>query len=64
MLFYKVRRDAYDYFNKYGVVKDELLTKRERDTKCRYLKDDVFEEVEVSKKKTFWSFGCRFEIVG
>lgn len=62
MLFYKVRRDAYDYFNKYGVVKNELLTEKERNTKCRYLKDEVFQPVEVSKKKTFWSFGCRFEM--
>ena len=62
MLFYRVRRDAYDYFNKYAVIEGELLTEKERNRKARYLKDDIFQPVEISKQKTFWSFGCRFEI--
>ncbi len=60
MKFYKVKREAYDYFNKFQTVKDELLTEKERNTKARYIKDDVFEVVEVSKKKTYWFFGARF----
>lgn len=62
MLFYRVRREAYDYFTGNTAIKNELLTQKERDSKFRYLKDDVFQEVQISKKKTFWSFGCRFEI--
>lgn len=62
MLYYRVRRDAYDYFNKNAAVKNELVTQKERDSKFRYLKDDVFEPVQISKKKTFWNFGCRFEV--
>ena len=60
MKFYKVRREAHDYFTGHTAVKNELVTQKERDTKFRYLADDVFEAVEVSKKKTFWNFGCRF----
>ena len=61
MKFYKVIKDVHDYFTGYTTVKDELVTQRERDTKYRYLSDSVFEEVDVSKKKTFWNFGARFE---
>ena len=61
MKFYKAIREAHDYFTGYTTVKDELVTQRERDTKYRYLSDSVFEEVDVSKKKTFWNFGARFE---
>lgn len=51
-----------DYFNNYPVVKDELLTPRERNSVARYLDDSVFEIVEISRKKTYKSFGARFEI--
>ena len=62
MLFYKVIREAHDYFTGNTAIKNELLTQRERDSKFRYLKDDIFQPVQISKKKTFWNFGCRFEI--
>ncbi len=61
MLFYRATKEAHDYFTGYTTIKDELVTQRERDTKFRYLKDSVFEKVEVSKKNTFWNFGARFE---
>ena len=61
MKYYRVTKEAYDYFNKNMTVKNELLTPRERNTKFRYLKDDCFEEVEVSKKNTYINFGVRFE---
>lgn len=50
-----------DYFSGYSTVKNELLTKRERNTKFRYLQDDIFKPVNVSKKNTYWFFGARFE---
>lgn len=62
MKFYRViKEDKTDYFNGYTTVKGELLTEKERKRNFRYLPDDVFEEVEISKKNTFWIFGCRFE---
>lgn len=61
MKFYKATMEAHDYFTGNTTIKDELVTQRERDTKFRYLSDSVFEEVDVSKKKTFWNFGARFE---
>ncbi len=65
MKFYKViKGDVHDYFTGYTTVENELVTQRERDTKFRYLSDSVFEEVDVSKKKTFWNFGARFECKG
>ena len=63
MKFYKVVvDDKYDYFTGYTTIENELLTERERNTKFRYLQDDCFQVVEISKKKTFWCFGARFEI--
>lgn len=61
MKFYRARRDAYDYFNKFDVVPYELLTERERNTRARYLKDDVFDVVYVSKFDTWRIFGRRFQ---
>lgn len=61
MKYYRATKEAYDYFNKNMTVKNELLTPRERNTKFRYLKDNCFEEVEVSKKNTYINFGVRFE---
>ena len=61
MLFYRAKKEVYDYFTGNTTIENELLTQKERDTKFRYLSDNVFEKVEISKKKTFWSFGARFE---
>lgn len=63
MKFYKAIAEKHDYFTGYTTVVGELVTQRERDTKFRYLADDVFTVVNVSKKKTFWMFGARFESV-
>lgn len=62
MKYFRVVKEKYDYFNKNMTVMNELLTPRERNTKFRYLGDDCFEEVEVSKKNTYINFGVRFEI--
>lgn len=62
MTYYRVKRDAYDYFSKYGVVAGELLTAKERGRRCPYLKDDLFEAVVISSRKTFTSFGVRKEV--
>ena len=62
MKYYRALAEKHDYFTGWTTIKNELITQRERDTKFRYLSDDVFEIVEVSRKKTFFSFGARFEI--
>ena len=60
MKFYRVLEQKYDYFTKNETVENELLTEKERNSKFRYIPDEYFEIVNISKKKTFWSFGCRF----
>lgn len=64
MKYYRVRREAHDWFTGWTAVKNELVTKKEKDTRFRYLNDSIFEEVEISKKKIFFNFGCRFEMKG
>lgn len=59
MTYYKVTRDAYDYFNNYGVVEGELLTVTERNTKCRYIANSVFKKCFTSQRNTFKMFGVR-----
>lgn len=62
MKYLRAKRDAYDYFSKYGVVEGELLTVNERNRRCPYLQDCVFEEVKINRNDTFVNFGCRFQI--
>lgn len=64
MKYYRATKDAYDYLNKHGVVENELLTEKERNSRVRYLSDSVFHIVEINKNKTFMSFGVRFECKG
>ena len=64
MTYYRVRKETYDYFTWWTAVQNELVTEKERNTRFRYLSDFVFEKVEVSKKKIFFNFGCRFEAAG
>ena len=65
MRYYRVKPDydcKHDYFTGYTTIKNELLTPRERKRKFRYLTDDVFETVNVSRKKIYWVFGARFAL--
>ena len=64
MLYYKALTEKHDYFTGYTTVKGELLTPHERNTHFRYLYDDIFQPVNVSRKKTVFIFGARFEIGG
>ena len=61
MLYYRVVKEKYDHFTGNTAILGELVTPKERDTKFRYLTDDVFEKVEISRKKTFMNFGVRLE---
>lgn len=60
MKYFKALEEKHDYFTGNTLVKDELLTERERNTKFRYIMDEYFQVVEISKRKTYFNFGCRF----
>ena len=53
--------DGYDYVNKNALIKNELLTTKERESKVRYLPDSYFQIIDIPKSRVFWSFGARFE---
>ena len=62
MLYYRATCDAYDYFSKRGVVIGELLTEKERYKLVPYIRDSVFDKVNISKSLTFKMFGVRKQI--
>lgn len=62
MLFYRVKKEVYDYKTGYTSIENELLTPREKAIKFKVLSDKCFEAVNVSKFKTYWFFGARFEL--
>ena len=66
---YKVRRYGQIYLAN-SLIGNELYTEKElHKLLCgatlngRGVKDDtiIFDTVEISKRNTFWNFGCRFE---
>lgn len=65
MIYYKVNRE-YDGIkilsrrNLY-LISNELFTKKEIDKLKIFAIDKVFTKIEVSKNKTYFSFGSRFE---
>lgn len=59
MKYYVAVMDSYDYFNKFAVVKSELLTEKERNTKARYIADDHFTVMEINRSHTMVNFGVR-----
>ena len=61
MKYYKAVKDGYDYFNKHSVIKNELFTEKERNTKVNHVSDSYFEIVNISKFDTYFSFGVRLE---
>ena len=74
MKFYRVRpeQDQFPRFKrskKYVFVPNGMYIRNELFTEKELSKDyflstrsKIFEEVEISKMKTFWCFGARFEI--
>ena len=59
MKYYVTIKDSYDYFNKFAVVKSELLTEKERNTKARYIADTSFQIMEINRSHTMRNFGVR-----
>ena len=62
MLYYKALSEKFDYFSGNTTIVNELLTEKERYKKFAFLPDCCFDRVNVSPKKTYKSFGARFEI--
>lgn len=67
MWYYKVKAD-YFTGQHIALIKDELFTSREIDKIFKgelniqkYVKMGVLKPINLSPKKTFFSFGCRFE---
>lgn len=74
MTYYRVKeehdnRARFKYYEKNGfshyvkedgiLIGNELYTPKEREKIAN--KDRYFEKVEISKNKTYWFFGARFE---
>lgn len=65
MVYYKVNKE-YDGIkilsrrNLY-LISNELFTKKEIDKLKIFAIDKVFTKIEISKNKTYFSFGSRFE---
>ena len=60
--YFKAKYDLLDNKSEYSLLKDELLTPRERYTQAANIPDEAFKIVEISRKKTYKFFGARFEI--
>lgn len=65
MKYYKVLKEK-NYWDEKGkylgcAIENELLTEAEM-RKKRFPLTKNFLPVEIKKTRTFWSFGCRFEI--
>lgn len=57
----RVLKNKNDRFYINGeLVRNELYTEKEKSKICNNKK--CFEVVDISKKKTYWFFGARFEI--
>lgn len=64
MTYYRVvHGDVFDHKTGYTTIPGELLTLKERCKRFSSLSDRCFEAVQVSRAKTFWMFGARFEMV-
>lgn len=57
MLFYMALQDAYDLETGFTLVRDQLLTKKERLTKAKSLPDSYFKIVDINRNKTHFFYG-------
>lgn len=65
MKYYKVQKEK-NYWDEHGnylgcSIENELITESEM-KKRKFPFTSNFLPVEIKKTKTYWSFGCRFEI--
>ena len=61
MKYLKPIAEKHDRFTGWTTIPGELLTEKERERRFRYLPDEIFQKVYVSKKRTYKMFGVRFE---
>lgn len=59
MKYYVATKDSYDYFNHFAVIKSELLTEKERNTKASHIADSAFQIIEINRSHTMINFGVR-----
>lgn len=59
MKYYVAMKDTYDYFNKFAVIKSELLTEKERNSKASHISDSAFKVMEINRSHTMINFGVR-----
>ena len=64
MMYYRAKEEAYDYFTGYPMIKGELFTDLERNRLVRYISDDKFDIVDISRKQTHKYFGVRKAVPG
>lgn len=50
-------QDAYDMETGFVLVRDQLLTKKERVNKAKSLPDDIFKIVDINRNKTHFFYG-------
>ena len=62
MHYYRVvKGDVLDKRTGAYTIKNELFTKTEKAILFPTLKENVFEEVDINRKHTYFFFGARFE---
>lgn len=57
MLFYMALQDAYDFETGFVLVRDQLLTKKERTLKAKSIPDELFKVVDINRNKTHFFYG-------
>ena len=60
MTYYIPLVEKHDYFCGWTTVPGELLTEQERNRRFRYLSDNIFVRVSISRRKTYKINGVRF----
>jgi len=61
MKYFKANCDSFDWATEWPLIKNELVTEKERAVRYPNISNNCFDSVEISKNKTYKSFGLRFE---
>lgn len=61
MMYYKSNSEMMDKVTGWTVIKNELVTDRERDKRFPNLPDYIFTRVCLSSRDTYKTFGIRFQ---
>lgn len=61
MMYYRSTAEMTDHFTGWTVIKNELVTDRERDKRFPNLPDYIFTRVKINSRDTYKTFGIRFQ---